>query len=53
MRGIADAEQARSIPLLEAVDANGQKFYGAPIRELIDTLAQHRREAGDVGAKRR
>ena len=59
VRGVADAEQARSVPLLEAVDLHGEQFHLLPRGELIDTglaagagLAEKGDELGDIAAER-
>src|SRR5947208_16763131 len=52
MRAIADAEQAGPPPALQPVDRNGQQLDVLPALQLVDPVAQKRRQAQDLAAKR-
>ena len=52
MRRIADAEQARPAPVLEAVHRDGEQLQIVPGSDLLDAIGEFRIEAGDGGAER-
>ena len=51
MGRIADAEQPRAIPALEAVDGHGEKLDVIPGGDLADAVGEGRIEAHQRGAK--
>ena len=52
VRGVADAEQAETVPGLEPVDLDGQELDVVPAFQLVDTVAHEGRDLGDVLAER-
>ena len=47
MRGVADAEQARTGPALQAIDRHRQEFHVVPAFHVRDSRLQDRRHADD------
>lgn len=48
MGGIADAEQAWPVPLLQPVDLHGQQLHCLPIRQGCDAPGHEGRECGNA-----
>jgi hypothetical protein len=48
---VADAEEARAVPALQAVDGDGQEADVIPASKLADTVANEGRDAGEALAK--
>src|SRR5262249_35317459 len=51
MRGIANAQQARAIPLSEAVDNDGEQLDLIPLLQLLDATAKKRCHAPNLLAE--
>ena len=49
--GVADAQQSRPAPLLEAIDLDGEQAHVAPILERIDAIGEEWRQTRDRVSK--
>jgi hypothetical protein len=49
--GVADTEEAGAVPVLEAVDLNGEELDLVPVGELVYTVGEERNEARERGAE--
>jgi len=51
--GVADAEQAGTLPLAQAVDLHREELDRVPVRQLADPVAEERHHGGNGVAERR
>ena len=51
VRRVADAEQARQRPILEAIDRDGEQLDIVPVLQLGDPVAQERGDRRDLLAE--